>query len=51
MLDLLSQGIVQVSFIMNSIICTCVEIVVKISGFFFRIRCRCVVQVSYVLFW
>ena len=40
MLDLLSQKIVQESFIINSIICTCVEIIVEISGVFFSIRCR-----------
>ena len=34
-LDLLNQKFVQVSFIINSIICTCVEIVVDISGVFF----------------
>ena len=34
MLDLLREKIFQVSFIINSIICTCVEIVVEISEFF-----------------
>ena len=34
-LDLLSQKVVQVSFVVNSMICTCVEIGVDISGFFF----------------